>query len=66
MTFKHQVNHIVKEANKKFYTTKFFGIRLNLSTVLKLYTTYILPKLEYSNLCFYTTKTQTKLEFLNI
>ena len=60
MSFNLHVNYIVEKANKRYYTIRFLSKRLNGSTLLKLYKTYILPILEYSNLCLSYNKTQAQ------
>ena len=60
MSFNLHVNYIVEKANKRYYTIRFLSKRLNGSTLLKLFKTYILPILEYSNLCLSYNKTQTQ------
>ena len=52
MSFNLHVNYIEEKANKRYYTIRFLSKRLNGSTLLKLYKTYILPILEYSNMPF--------------
>ena len=59
MTFNSHINYITEKALKKFYTMRFLGKSLNGSAMIKLYKTYILPIIEYSNLCLTMTKTQT-------
>ena len=60
MSFNQHVNYIVDKANKRYYTMRFLSKRLNGPTLLKMYKTYILPILKYSNLCLSYNKTQSQ------
>lgn len=61
MRFNDHVNYLVEKAMKRFYTIRYLSKRLNPNIILKLYMTYIIPILEYSNLCLVLTKTQMNL-----
>ena len=58
MTFDIHVNEIVAKALKKFGFCKFICKRVDPKTFLRVYKTYILPIIEYSNLCLVYNKTQ--------
>ena len=60
LKFHHHLNEISTKAIKKFGLLKFVCKRVNSETFLRLYPTYILPILEYSNLCLTYTLTQSK------
>ena len=60
MSFDHHLNEITAKAIKKFGLLKFICKRVDTKTFLRLYLTYILPILEYSNLCLTYNKTQSK------
>ena len=58
LNFNFHVDMIVQKALKKFYILRFLCKRVDGQTFLKLYMTYILPILEYTNLCLTYTKSQ--------
>jgi hypothetical protein len=60
LNFNKHIEMLTKKAIKKFYIIKNICKRVNGSVFLNLYKTYILPILEYSNLCLTLNKTQTK------
>ena len=61
MYFNIHTNEIKMKAIKKFYTLKHICSRVDGITFLKLYKTYILPVLEYSNLCLVYNLTQNSV-----
>ena len=60
MLFNFHVNYKIEKTLKRFNFIRFIGKRMDGKTLLKLYKTYLLPILEYSNLCLTLTKTQTE------
>ena len=59
MSFNLHIDMIIAKALKKFYTLKTICNSIDGKTFLKLYVTYILPILEYSNLCLTLTESQS-------
>ncbi len=59
MSFNCHTNEIISKALKKFYTLKFLCKRVDGKTFLRLYKTYILSILEYSNLSVIYTGSQS-------
>ncbi len=59
MSFNAHIDMIVEKALKKFSTLKILCKRVNGMTFLRLYITYILPILEFSNLSVVLTQTQS-------
>ncbi len=63
MCFNNHCNDIASKAFSKFNLLKHICHNVNGNIFLKLYKSYILPIVEYSNLCYTPTLTQsTKLE----
>ena len=60
MSFKSHINYIIEKTYKKFNLIRFLGKDMNGSTMINLYKTYILPILEYSNLCLTFNMSQNK------
>ena len=60
MKFDHHVNYLVEKATKRFCTLRYLSKRLSYKIVLSLYKTYVMPILEYTNLCLVSTNTQSK------
>jgi len=58
MSFNLHIDMIIEKALKKFAILKIICKRVNFITFLNLYTTYIRPILEFSNLSIVLTKTQ--------
>ena len=59
MSFNSHIDYIIEKTLKKFNILRFLGKNLNSNTMLNLYKTYLLPILEYSNMCLTLTKTQS-------
>ena len=60
MLFNNHVKLILSNASKRYFTMRYLGKRRDAPTLLRLYLTYVLPILEYSNLCLVYTKTQSR------
>ena len=60
MCFNFHIDMIVEKALKKFYTLRYICKKVNPKVFLKLYQTYVLPILEYHNMCVMFTETQSK------
>jgi len=60
MLFNEHCDYVVLKAMKKFYTLKLICKRCDGDTFLKLYRTYVLPIIEFSNLCFTPNKSQSE------
>ena len=50
MLFNNHVRLILSNASKRYFTMRYLGKRRDAPTLLRLYLTYVLPILEYSNL----------------
>ena len=59
MSFNKHIDYIVEKTLKKFNILRYLSKNLNSYTMINLYKTYLLPILEYSNMCLTLTKTQS-------
>ena len=59
MNFNSHIDMLTEKALKKFYILRNVCNRVNGKSFLKLYTSYVLPILEYSNLSLVLTQTQS-------
>ena len=60
LSFNDHNDSIINKALKKFSFIKYMSKRLNPKVLKRLYQTYVLPILEYSNLCYSPTQTQNE------
>ena len=58
MTFNRHSSEIIQNSYKKYNFLKNICKTINGKVFLKLYKTYVLPKIEYSNKCWVPTKSQ--------
>ena len=59
LTFDKHIDYILQNANKKFYFLRTICKKANAYKFLKVYQTYIIPILEYSNLCLVLNQGQS-------
>ena len=60
MLFNNHIKLILANASRRYFTIRFLVKRRDGPTLLRLYLTYILPILEYGNLCLVLIKTQAQ------
>ena len=61
MLFNNHIKLILANASRRYFTIRFLVKRRDGPTLLRLYLTYILPILEFGNLCLVLTKTQAQV-----